>query len=83
MRILVNGNQVASLGEGAFFGEQALLKAVPRNADVVAKGKCVVLKLGKRSFCMFRRKLEDSLEMACVWVGLVPALSCFCGADLA
>ena len=50
VKILVNGNQVAELGSGAFFGEQALMKAQPRNADVVAVGKCLVLELKQNAW---------------------------------
>lgn len=38
------------LGEGAFFGEVALLEHKPRNADVVAKGVCHLLRLDARDF---------------------------------
>ena len=62
-KVLVNGKQVADLDSGAFFGEQALLKNAPRNADVVAAGECVCLELAKSAFDIFKQKLKASLEM--------------------
>ena len=38
VRIRVDGEQVALLDSGAFFGEQALITAQRRNADVIAAG---------------------------------------------
>ena len=40
----------AASGSSTFFGEQALITARPRNADVVALGKCRVLVMTQRSF---------------------------------
>ncbi|TXL74436.1 cyclic nucleotide-binding domain-containing protein [Vineibacter terrae] len=48
------------LGEGAFFGEVALLEHKPRNADVVAKGVCHLLRLDARDF---RRLLAARPDM--------------------
>jgi len=47
---------VATLGEGDFFGEAALLTGEPRNASVVAKEEVVVYTLGKEDF----REVIDS-----------------------
>jgi CPA1 family monovalent cation:H+ antiporter len=38
------------LAEGSFFGEVALLENKPRNADVVAKSVCHLLRLDARHF---------------------------------
>ncbi|MCW5744885.1 MAG: cation:proton antiporter [Alphaproteobacteria bacterium] len=48
------------LGEGAFFGEVALLENKPRNADVVAVGVCHLLQLRARDF---RRLLAERPDM--------------------
>lgn len=48
------------LAEGSFFGEVALLENKPRNADVVAKGVCHLLRLDARHF---RRLLADRPDM--------------------
>ena len=45
VNVLVKGNVVAQLGKGAHFGEQALLTAQPRNADVIATTQCTVLEM--------------------------------------
>jgi CRP-like cAMP-binding protein len=52
LRTESDGNtvKVASLGPGASFGEEALLKAEPRNATVRMATPGRVLKLGKESF---------------------------------
>jgi putative ABC transport system ATP-binding protein len=42
--------EVATLGEGEFFGERALLTGEPRNATVVAAGPIELYSLGKEDF---------------------------------
>ena len=54
VRVKKDGEQVALLKEGAFFGEQALITAHPRNADVVAVGACVALEMGQHDFESFQ-----------------------------
>jgi CRP-like cAMP-binding protein len=55
------GYPVAERGEGAYFGELALLDDEPRSATVVASEDVTVAVLGVR---MFRRLLREFPEMA-------------------
>jgi cAMP-dependent protein kinase regulator len=55
------GNTVAEQGEGAYFGELALLDGEPRSATVVAKEDVTVAVLGVR---MFRTLLREFPEIA-------------------
>ncbi len=45
-----DGQIIATLGKGDFFGEQALLSSEMRNATAVARGYSDLFKLSKRSF---------------------------------
>jgi CRP-like cAMP-binding protein len=56
------GALVAELGEGAYFGETAILKDTPRNADVVALEPCGLLKLTRDDFVKLLGPLEDALN---------------------
>jgi len=49
-RVERHGRQVASLRQGAFFGDLALLDRAPRNASVIADTELEVAKLGQRAF---------------------------------
>ena len=55
---------VATLGDGAFFGETAILKDTPRNADVVSVGDAptALLKLTRDDFVERLGPLEDALR---------------------
>ena len=46
---------------GAFFGEQALIKAQKRNADVIAAGECLVLEMGQKAFQVVRVRASCEL----------------------
>ena len=63
-----DNNVIVTLGEGAFFGEMALLSEKPRNATVKAKTYCDIYLLHKDAFKNavslypdFRRHLEETL----------------------
>ncbi len=45
-----NGEKIVSLGEGAFFGEMALLSDQPRSATAVATTYCDVYRLSREDF---------------------------------
>jgi CRP-like cAMP-binding protein len=49
-QVVRHGRQVATLGQGGFFGDLALLDRAPRNASVVADTELEVAKLGQRAF---------------------------------
>ena len=51
-----NGEKVATLGEGAYFGELALLAHGARNATIVADSDVELLVIGQREF---RTVLDD------------------------
>jgi CRP-like cAMP-binding protein len=45
-----NGRKVATLGQGQYFGELALLTKAPRDATVTAETDMVLLVIGQREF---------------------------------
>jgi CRP-like cAMP-binding protein len=49
-RVERHGRQVATIGQGGFFGDLALLDRAPRNASVIADSELEVAKLGQRAF---------------------------------
>jgi CRP-like cAMP-binding protein len=49
-RCLVDGNKIASLEPGDFFGEMALMAKRPRNATVIAEGDTEVLVFNSSEF---------------------------------
>jgi voltage-gated potassium channel len=57
--VIVDGQTVATLGEGAFFGEAALLKGALRNASVKTKTYCDAYRLSKRSFDTLRARYPE------------------------
>lgn len=50
VEVFIKDRKVATLKEGAFFGEMGLLESRPRIADVVADGYCQLLVLSRRDF---------------------------------
>ncbi len=68
--ITKEGNPVAELKEGDFFGEVTFLKGQPRVADVISKAKQVIIlgvdrdkfhKINARAHSSFYRKLAESI----------------------
>ncbi|MFG1487005.1 cyclic nucleotide-binding domain-containing protein [Halobacteriovorax sp. RZ-2] len=59
--ILSDGNVVATLHEGQFFGENALLHDTKRNANVRALGYCELYKLDKEQFDEISSRHNDLL----------------------
>jgi CRP-like cAMP-binding protein len=51
--VVINGNTVAQLDRGRYFGEIALLRDAPRNASIKAQGKCRLLALTRNVFDQF------------------------------
>lgn len=60
--ILKDGNIVASLHEGQFFGEAALLKEIIRNANIRAQNYCDLYKLKKADFLEIIESHPELLE---------------------
>lgn len=60
--ILSDGNVVATLHEGQFFGESALLYDTKRNANVRALGYCELYRLDKEQFDEITSRHKDLLE---------------------
>lgn len=61
-KVEVNGNMVANLKGGDYFGEQALLRDDPRNASIVAATKIEALKITRDQFV--KLGLNEKLEFA-------------------
>ncbi len=60
--ILKDGNAVATLHEGQFFGEAALLRETKRNANVRAQSYCDLYRLSKEDFLAIIEKHPDLKE---------------------
>jgi CRP-like cAMP-binding protein len=67
-----NGVEVATVGEGAHFGELAILDGEPRSATVVATTDVRVAVLGIRMFRTLLREIPDLAEQ--LMVGLAGEL---------
>ena len=62
--VVVDGNELAVLGEGEHFGELALVDTEPRSADIVAKGFGHLLCIDRdalRDYCMMEPALGNLL----------------------
>ncbi|KAI8849088.1 cyclic nucleotide-binding-like protein [Chytridium lagenaria] len=60
--IVVGGNKVGALGEGAFFGEVALLDAAPRSATITASSSVELVRLGKSDLELILEDFPDVRE---------------------
>lgn len=49
-KVEVNGNMVATLKPGSYFGENALLHEDPRNASIICQAKINALKISREQF---------------------------------
>jgi len=61
-KVEVNGNMVATLKTGDYFGENALLRDDPRNATIVCQAKIDGLKITRQNFV--KLGLNEKLEFA-------------------
>ncbi len=62
--VVKDGEAVASLGPGAYFGEVALLRRVPRTATVVAQTSCELLAMRGANFrAMMAHELETFVRL--------------------
>lgn len=62
--VVVDGNEIAVLGEGEHFGELALVDTEPRSADIVARGFGHLLAIDRdalRDYCMMEPGLGNLL----------------------
>ena len=59
---LGNGEIVAKVKKGDYFGERALMKKEPRAATVIATTKSICLKLDRSAFDLLLGPLEDLLK---------------------
>ncbi len=56
VRIFNEGGEVASLGEGDFFGETALIENQPRNASAETLSDCEIFVLNREDFVTLMQK---------------------------
>ena len=64
--VIIDGQEVAVLREGEHFGELGLISNEPRSADIVAKGKGLLMSVQRqalREFCM----VEPALGNQIIW----------------
>jgi len=61
-KVDVNGNTVATLKAGDYFGENALLRDDPRNAGIICQAKIEALKITREQF--MKLGLNEKLEFA-------------------
>src|SRR3954468_16148047 len=60
--VIQDGNTVAELGSGEFFGEMGVLERAPRNATVVAKTPMTLLTLSSWDVKRLESKAPEAME---------------------
>jgi len=50
------GQRLATLGQGSFFGEMTLISGLPRNASVIAQEPCQAIEVPRRAFEYWMKK---------------------------
>ncbi|KAI9344939.1 cyclic nucleotide-binding-like protein [Obelidium mucronatum] len=59
VNVLVQGKHVATLNEGSFFGEIALIANIPRTATIQAASSCMLYRLTRIAFTAILDEFED------------------------
>ena len=59
VEVIIDGKQIAVIGEGGLFGEMSLISGDPRNASIRAIEHCGVYKLSKSGFDVLRQKYPN------------------------
>ncbi|KAJ3350672.1 anaphase-promoting complex subunit Hcn1 [Entophlyctis luteolus] len=59
LHVIIGGRRVKMMGEGAFFGEIALISNIPRTATVQAATSCMLYKLTRPAFNSIASTFED------------------------
>ena len=60
--VIQDGNTVATLGQGEFFGEMGVLERAPRNATVVAKTPMTLLTLSSWDVKRLQSKSPEAMQ---------------------
>ena len=76
VEVVVGGNVVAVMKEGAGFGEMALIDSQPRSADIIAKNEVLVLKMESDDFLeILKQRDEVALGVIRVLTGRIRELN--------
>ena len=76
VEVVVGGNVVAVMKEGAGFGEMALIDSQPRSADIIAKNYVLVLKMESDDFLeILKQRDEVALGVIRVLTGRIRELN--------
>ncbi len=70
--VMIDGQRVATLGQGDYFGEQALLTGSPRNASVVARTRSRIVVVPRALFKNMMDTAEDLYARQTVKKGVSP-----------
>ncbi len=76
VEVVVGGNVVAVMKEGAGFGEMALIDSQPRSADIIARNDVLVLKMESDDFLeILKQRDEVALGVIRVLTGRIRDLN--------